>query len=59
LVFCSKTGVPGVLLDEIAPYPSKAGFRVNRFRPVVHRKTDISLFVRIAEEASRTGKVLA
>ena len=36
-----------------------AGYVSRRFRPVADRKTDISALVKIAEEAARTGKVLA
>ena len=45
---------------EIPPRPGfYRSLSCYRFRPIVERKTDISELVRIAQEAARTGKVLA
>jgi hypothetical protein len=44
----SLTGEPGFLLEEIVnglhPNGREYGFYADRFRPVVERKTDISIF---------------
>jgi hypothetical protein len=34
----------GLLLMEVAPSPPHPAFNAERFRPVVERKTDISIF---------------
>lgn len=55
-------GMLSLWLTEIERPPNaygEPGYAAARFRPVVERKTDISLLIRIAKEASRTGKVLA
>lgn len=55
----SNWGSEGVTLQEVTPPPGIVGWKLSHFRPVVERKTDISELVKIAQEAARTGKVLA
>lgn len=44
-VFMGKKGYPSLTLHEVDhPYGDFAGFAHDRFRPVVERKTDISIF---------------
>lgn len=43
--YTSRRGNPGVILAEVKPASDRArGFLASRFRPVVERKTDISVF---------------
>ncbi len=55
----SNWGAKGITLEEVAPPPGIVGWKTCLFRPITERKTDISELVRIAQEAARTGKVLA
>lgn len=39
--------------------PSEAQFRIDRFRPIVERKTDISVFTEILRKASKPARAPA
>jgi hypothetical protein len=52
---------PGIVLDEIQNGIHRAsgqeyGFYASRFRPVVERKTDISIFTEILRKASKPAR---
>ena|ERR1700730_10848348 len=56
--YAGYSGTPGMLLEEIInrPYPYVQGtfepsFWPLRFRPLLERKTDISVFTKILDEA--------
>lgn len=45
-------GYPGIRLDEIYNYLDR-GYSAHRFRPVVERKTDISIFTAMLNTSKR------
>jgi hypothetical protein len=57
----SPWGVEGILVAEAAPSKNHIGFRSTRFRPVVERKTDISIFTEMLKpsEIERAKEFIA